>query len=470
MAPVDLGDIAAQAKLMKAKKAAEKIDPVKLEKQFAKEPSPHPKPPPNSPPENNERVAGNLGTSQSNADTDRAVPMNPDQISLLTRFLTKIEGGKENPNAAALFSIYCATKIASWFRMIKWRYRFNYKKFPFYTIAALLIQNSWRHSYQQHYLNESSYMSSAIQYQTPEDKYAAKIQNAWRKNSSVKIYKFYRDLINFRLSGDPKMLLKTINPSEASLFDAATKIHIRLRLGGSSFPPCLYYKIFTSAPCSDIGAFAPRNYAESKHLDPDELHNKSTVSQGNFPGRFDGSVVVGKSEFAATGILDGDGTDGWYQRVENNGWRAVTVRAQEELREDSVEIDTAAQTKNKFHFSRLVRKKDIAIMRKKKKRLWLRRMYEIGLAKEVEDGRIDIVDKQAMVTQELMAGGDVGDLKMFTKHMDVGGGGDFLDVGEDGEVDVEVEKLLNWTSDLDYDGYVDEWSKVRKAGNALSVL
>ena len=116
-------------------------------------------------------------------------------------------------------------------------------------------------------------MSSAIQYQTPEDKYAAKIQNAWRKNSSVKIYKFYRDLINFRLSGDPKMLLKTINPSEASLFDAATKIHIRLRLGGSSFPPCLYYKIFTSAPCSDIGAFAPRNYAESKHLDTDEVRS-----------------------------------------------------------------------------------------------------------------------------------------------------------------------------------------------------
>ena len=56
---------------------------------------------------------------------------------------------------------------ASWFKMVKWRFRYNYKKFPFYTIAALLIQNSWRHSYQQHYLNESSYMSSAIQYQTP---------------------------------------------------------------------------------------------------------------------------------------------------------------------------------------------------------------------------------------------------------------------------------------------------------------
>ena len=220
--------------------------------------------------------------------------------------------------------------------MVKWRFRYNYKKFPFYTIAALLIQNSWRHSYQQHYLNESSYMSHD-QYLTPEDKYAAKIQNVWRKSSSVRIYKFYRDLIGFKLSGDPKLLLKTINPVEASLFDGATKIHIRLRLGGSSFPPTLYYKIFSSAPMCDIGAFAPRDYVSSvsnMQVDPDKLHNKSLLSQKQFPGRFDGSVVVGKSEFAATGMLGEEGTEGWYQRIENNGWRAVTVRAQEELTED----------------------------------------------------------------------------------------------------------------------------------------
>ena len=66
-----------------------------------------------------------------------------------------------------MYPVYCATKICSWFRMLKWKWRHRYRKFAVYTIAALLIQNSWRHSYQQHYLNESSYMSSAIQYQTP---------------------------------------------------------------------------------------------------------------------------------------------------------------------------------------------------------------------------------------------------------------------------------------------------------------
>jgi len=79
------------------------------------------------------------------------------------------------------------------------------------------------------------------------------------------------------------------------------------------------------------------------------------------------------SQFVASGVLGNEGTEGWYQRVENNGWRAVTVKAQDELREDSVEIDSAAQTKGKFHFSKLMRKKDVQMEKKKKKREWLRR-------------------------------------------------------------------------------------------------
>jgi len=81
------------------------------------------------------------------------------------------------------------------------------------------------------YLNDSSYLS-ATAHMSPEDKAAKIIQDMWRGGSGIKIFRFYRDLINFRLSGDPRLLLKTINPGEASLFDAATKIHIRLRLGG----------------------------------------------------------------------------------------------------------------------------------------------------------------------------------------------------------------------------------------------
>lgn len=104
----------------------------------------------------------------------------------------------------------------------------------------------------------------------------------------------------------------------------------------SSFPPTLYYKIFSSGPMCDIGSFAPRDYTVSSgvNLDPSSLHNKSRLAQRDYPRRFEGSVTVGRREFGAEGFIGNEGTEGWYERVENNGWRAVTVKAQDELRED----------------------------------------------------------------------------------------------------------------------------------------
>ena len=48
------------------------------------------------------------------------------------------------------------------------------------------------------------------------------------------IYKYYRDLINFRQKGDPAVMLRIINPSEAKLIDAAAGIHVKFRLAGVS--------------------------------------------------------------------------------------------------------------------------------------------------------------------------------------------------------------------------------------------
>ena len=130
----------------------------------------------------------------------------------------------ESSRANILYPAYCCTRIAACFRGARTLRRFKYLKYPVYHIAALLVQNAYRQSYQMRYLNESSYLSDNM---SPEDKAAKMIQDMWRSGSGVKIYKFYRDLINFRLTGDPRLLLKTINPAEACLFDAATKIHIR---------------------------------------------------------------------------------------------------------------------------------------------------------------------------------------------------------------------------------------------------
>jgi hypothetical protein len=59
---------------------------------------------------------------------------------------------------------------------------------------------------------------------------------------------FDSDMILRRGTGEPKELLKAINPREAQLLDAAAGAHIRFRLGGSSWPPLILYKIFTHRP------------------------------------------------------------------------------------------------------------------------------------------------------------------------------------------------------------------------------
>ncbi|GMI23914.1 hypothetical protein TrCOL_g7308 [Triparma columacea] len=388
--------------------------------------------------------------------------------TLMAQFMATLPPG--SPTAPMLYPAYCATRISAWFRGIRAIGWFTWKKYRIYTIAALLIQNRYREFFQMRYLQESSFLSATAQ-MSPSDKAAKIIQDMWRGCSGVKIFKFYRDLINFRLSGDPRLLLKTINPGEASLFDAATKIHIRLRLGGSSFPPTLYYKIFSSGPMCDIGSFAPRDYTVSSgvNLDPSSLHNKSRLAQRDYPRRFEGSVTVGRREFGAEGFIGNEGTEGWYERVENNGWRAVTVKAQDELREDSVEIATAKRKSSKFHFSKVLRKRDIEAERKKKKRDWLRRMYSVGLASEKEDGKMSVVHRQAEVQRHLMQGSSAtkgSDLAMFNEHMRERGEDDYIEIDSEGEVDVEVEKLLNWSENLDFDGYTRNWGMIGTSGTS----
>ncbi|RHZ41713.1 hypothetical protein DYB31_012797 [Aphanomyces astaci] len=89
---------------------------------------------------------------------------------------------------------------------------------------------------------------------TPRERAVIRIQAAWRCYTNRRIYRYYRDLINFRNSGDPMVMLRAINPSEASLLDASTNAQVRFRLGGSAFPPTIYYKIFTRGAVCDMNA------------------------------------------------------------------------------------------------------------------------------------------------------------------------------------------------------------------------
>ena len=42
--------------------------------------------------------------------------------------------------------------------------------------------------------------------------------------------------------------------------DHASGLYVRFRLGGTMFPPLIYYKVFTKTAVTDLNAFAPRHY------------------------------------------------------------------------------------------------------------------------------------------------------------------------------------------------------------------
>jgi hypothetical protein len=94
--------------------------------------------------------------------------------------------------------------------------------------------------------------SNASGVATRTEKYTSTIEILFSSNASIDC---------FYIRGNPAKLLKGINPLEANLLEAASKSHIRFRLGGENFPPNIYYKIFVKSGVIDINAFAPRDYA-----------------------------------------------------------------------------------------------------------------------------------------------------------------------------------------------------------------
>ena len=101
-------------------------------------------------------------------------------------------------------------------------------------------------------------------------------------------------------------------PQEAELAgDAALGSHVRLRLGGYTFPPTIYYKIYTHRSVADIGAFAPRDYLLQAMVD-----RRGLLPPGRRGERLSGRVPVG-----------GDGGEMPQREEAKRLGRAGTVRA-----------------------------------------------------------------------------------------------------------------------------------------------
>jgi hypothetical protein len=210
-----------------------------------------------------------------------------------------------------------------------------------YHIAAIQIQWAWRGHVAR---------TKKTHKKTREELACEKIQRCWRAFTNVKIFNYYKDLINFKNKGDPAQLLKSINPSEAMLLDPAAKCHIRFRLGGEKFPPLIYYKIFTHGALCDIGAFAPRDYMKIK------AKKKKQIVDIKFDK-----------------VYDTKDNHGWYERIENNGWRPISDKILTPF--DTVEIRTA-QARKKFHHDLMKRKELSAAEKRKRKLKWLKKLYK----------------------------------------------------------------------------------------------
>jgi hypothetical protein len=155
---------------------------------------------------------------------------------------------------------------------------------------------------------------------------ALAIQICWRAFCNRRVYIYFRDLVIFKLKGLPQDLLKTIIPSEVSLCDRASGIHVRFRLGGQSFPPKVFFKIFTHRAVCDVGAFAPRDYTAKSPLDSRQRHNRVMDSVSSLT-----NIRVGGKYFDVIVPNTISECNGWYKRQENNSWRPIASEAFEDL-------------------------------------------------------------------------------------------------------------------------------------------
>ena len=85
-----------------------------------------------------------------------------------------------------MFRSFCAAKIAATFKMSKVRGIYIMHRYAMYHVAAIQIQWAWR-VYLRRKKGPPTLLSAAI-----------KLQRAWRGYTNAKIFKYYKELIQFK--------------------------------------------------------------------------------------------------------------------------------------------------------------------------------------------------------------------------------------------------------------------------------
>jgi hypothetical protein len=298
------------------------------------------------------------------------------------------------------YSVWCVVRLQSWYRMTKPRRHHIYRKQIINQIAAMIIQAQWKEKLTR-MRNDVLRREAAKIAKIPPYRASVRIQLAWRSFCNRRIYAYYRDLVMNKLQGAPQDLLKTIVPHESELLDRAAGALVRFRLGGSIFPPKVFFKVYTHRGVCDVNAFAPRVYAKEKMVNAFQQNIKSEFIPKDRK-KYNTGIRVGATYFG-TKVKSNTSTDEWYKREENNDWRPIASQSFEEiltppwLRESMTKKEAEP-----FHFSRLKRKIDIQKARKRRRRMWLMKAYRLAGA--------DLADlpSQGDSTSTINGDGDVG--------------------------------------------------------------
>lgn len=318
------------------------------------------------------------------------------ELSLVSRYLEAKMRRGAGGEPLANFNDWILLRLQAWARMVPWLAYQRSLRDRTLQAAARSIQAAWhRHRSGGGRGGDDSGLMPVV-------RMALRVQKCWRSFTNRRIFAYLKETLVFREQGDPRELLRCINPREANQFDAAAQIHVRFRLGGTLFPPAIYYKIYTHAPVTDIGAFAPRDYTAYEQPPPIVLHNHA------HPGD-------GRAEMLAAAAKH----SGWYRRSENNGWRPVAGDV-------LGDIETTARSSRPivWHHDKTVRREAMLQKRKEKKRRWMRQMYALGKS-----------GMEGATAASASAGGPAGD----------------------DDDDDDLDDLLQWSDSLDYDAYHADW-------------
>ncbi|KAI1891281.1 hypothetical protein AGOR_G00142170, partial [Albula goreensis] len=247
---------------------------------------------------------------------------------------------------------------------------------------------------------------------------AAVIQRTWRKYADRQTFRNIKRLLSFRNEGEPRQLLRYFNPSEAKILDAAAGVFVRFRLGGSVFPPHIYYKIFTHRPIVDMCASSPRVYT-------------SPVLRAALPMQKTNRCCV---------IMDD--SLGWYRRIDNNNWRLLSSKLPRFGA--PVTLETSCP-KRPFHYSSLQRRQDVEKKKKMRKIEWMKKMYSEGALVACTQQR----DTALLVQQGVQS------LMEAVEQL-----------GPTHVMDWEVDELLEWTNALNFEDYLNEWKNMATSNSS----